>query len=131
MSEKMKAKAEETKAKEIQRRKEYFQQFLLEGEVIESLYPVGADSLAMTEWRLLFVEEFNTDKSRVLITLPYSQIVEVKMVLGEMYSFSNKVYVATRSETHEFAFPKFIKEEEVKEFYLKLMQKIRQMGNTN
>src|SRR5690606_22299360 len=86
-----------------QRRKEYFQQFLLEGEVIESLYPVGADSLAMTEWRLLFVEEFNTDKSRVLITLPYSQIVEVKMVLGEMYSFSNKVYVATRSETHEFA----------------------------
>jgi len=29
MSEKMKAKAEETKAKEIQRRKEYFQQFLL------------------------------------------------------------------------------------------------------
>ena len=84
--------------------------------------------MAMTEWRLLFVEEFNTDKSRVLITLPYSQIVEVKMVLGEMYSFSNKVYVATRSETHEFAFPKFIKEEEVKEFYLKLMQKIRANG---
>lgn len=68
------------------------------------------------------MDQFNK-QIKSLDNLPlFSQIVEVKMVLGDMYSFSNKVYVRTVSETHEFAFPKCVKEEEVKKFYFKLLQ---------
>ncbi|WP_157843074.1 PH domain-containing protein [Bacillus sp. FJAT-44742] len=98
------------------------QEFLFEGEELESTYGLMVDFVAFTSHRILFVDRSLISKSRSAVySIPYEKIEEIAIEKTGVFAFSNNIEIATKRGTHQL---QFLKDTDVMEFYRKLSQRI-------
>lgn len=98
---------------------EKLQEFLVEGETVEHVYSLVVDFVALTNKRILFVDQSVFSKETAVITIPYSKIEKIGLQKDKRWSLSDKVEITTRNDKHEL---KLLKGG--LEFYKKLTQHI-------
>lgn len=85
------------------------EQFLVNGEVIEHIYPLILDFLCITNKRLIFVDkDLNLSKPKTktqIHSIPFSKIESVSLEKNDkLFAFTNTIEIATKAETHELKF---------------------------
>lgn len=75
--------------------------FLFEGENVEHIYSLVTDFVALTNKRLIFVDQSVFSKETGVITIPYSKIEKIGIVKDKKWSLSDKVEITTRNDKHE------------------------------
>lgn len=105
----------------------YFEQvneFILDGESVEAIFPLMRDFLCITSKRLIFVYKdfsFKEPKS-IMFSIAYNNIVALGLEKSEhSFAFMDEIILVTREESFKL---KFIKEVNVKEVYNKIAEKI-------
>ncbi len=97
-------------------------EYILNGEIIEGIYPLFVDFLCITNRRLIFVNKdlsFKEPKT-TMVTLPYKNINSVELE-KKVTGFTDKIIISARSRTYEL---KFIKNPNLKEIYNLISEKI-------
>ncbi|MBB5174003.1 PH domain-containing protein [Texcoconibacillus texcoconensis] len=98
------------------------EEFLFEGEKIESTYGLMVDFVTFTSHRVIFVDRSILSKSKkVVVSIPYSKIEEIAIEKTGTLSFSNNIEISTKKETHSL---NFMKGTDVMEFYRDLSRRI-------
>ena len=76
-------------------------EFLFEGEILEHVYGLVVDFVALTNKRMIFVDKSVFSKETGVISVPYSKIEKIAIVKDKFWSLSDKIEVTTRSDKHE------------------------------
>lgn len=100
-------------------KKEQIKMFLFDGEIIEYVYPLSTDFVALTNKRLIFVDKNVLLKETGIKTIPYSKIEEIAIVKDKAWAITDKVEITTRHDKHEL---KLL--QDGLEFYNKLAERI-------
>lgn len=83
------------------RYKKQIQEFLFDGETIEHVYGLAIDFVALTNKRLIFVDQSLLGKETGVVSIPYSHIDEIGIVKDKFWSMSDKVLITTKHGKHE------------------------------
>ncbi|WP_175487500.1 PH domain-containing protein [Alteribacillus persepolensis] len=98
------------------------EQFLFEGEKLQSTYGLLVDFVAFTSHRILFVDKSVLSKSKsVVVSIPYGKIEEIAIEKTGFFSVSNNIEITTKKETHSLT---FLKDTNVMEVYRDLAKRI-------
>lgn len=100
--------------------KEEIDDFILENEELEAVYPLIIDYLCITNKRLIFVDKDLKDSIEV-VSVPYKNICDVGLLKGSVLKLTNELKITTRSKDHKL---KFIKGRDVVEIYNRIVEKI-------
>lgn len=85
-------------------RRKKLEPFLFEGETIEYVYPLKHDFAALTNKRLIFVDQSVLVKETGVVSIPYSRIDKIAIVKDKTWSITDSVEVTTRHDKHELSF---------------------------
>ena len=80
---------------------EKLQEFLFEGEEIDSVYSHSVDFVALTNKRLIFVDQGIFSREIGVVTIPYSKIEKIAIVKDKHWTIKNEVEVTTKHDKHE------------------------------
>lgn len=95
-----------------------FQDFLIEGEYIEQIYKLQLDFAALTNLRLIFIDNNLGSNKKVVTSIPYSKIEVISIDEGTL---SDEVEIATKHKAYKL---KFYKGTDVLGFYNTLAKHI-------
>lgn len=109
------------KAKKLDKVRQEIEPLLLQGEQLESCYPLSLDFVAITNKRMLFVDKKWSSSKRAMISVPWNKVTGVAMERGGFMAFSQEVEVAVGSKSYEF---KFYSPEESMEAYNAILLKV-------
>ncbi|UZH06423.1 PH domain-containing protein [Heyndrickxia coagulans] len=70
-------------------------------ETIEHVYGLAIDFVALTNKRLIFVDQSLFGKETGVVSIPYSRIDEIGIVKDKFWSMSDKIMITTKHDKHE------------------------------
>ena len=100
---------------------ENVQEYLIEGEVVEQVYGLVVDFIALTNKRVIFVDKIIGFKNTSVTSIPYSKIESISIENGKALSFSNEIEIVTKHKAYVL---KFVKGADVVGFYKSLTKHI-------
>ncbi|MCR6513864.1 MAG: PH domain-containing protein [Clostridium chrysemydis] len=89
--------------------REAVEEFLLDGEVVESLYPLVIDFLCVTNKRIIFVDKEVSikDPTTAVITIPYKNITEIGLVKNDKaFATSDEIVIISKGGKYKLKFVK-------------------------
>jgi hypothetical protein len=101
------------------RNSQIIEEFLFEGENIENIYPLKNDFAALTNKRLIFVDQNVLVKETGVVSVPYSRIDKIAIVKDKTWAITDEVEITTRHDKFEL---KFLRDS--LDFYNRLAQHI-------
>jgi hypothetical protein len=89
--------------------REQISNLLLDGEIIENIYPLFVDFLCITNKRLLFVDkDLSLTKPKTSIySIPFKKIEGVALEKNEkLFAYTDEIEITTKAKKHSLKFAK-------------------------
>lgn len=84
----------------------YFEDYLIEGEVIEAVYRLVLDEICFTNKRIIFVDKEALSTKKQLVTLPYHSIYYFAVEKGGVFELDNEIKLYTKGTHFSMEFAK-------------------------
>lgn len=84
----------------------FFENYLIEGEVIEAVYRLVLDEICFTNKRIIFIDKEALSTKKQLVTLPYHSIYYFAVEKGGVFELDNEIKLYTKGTHFSMEFTK-------------------------
>nr|WP_307993004.1 PH domain-containing protein [uncultured Niameybacter sp.] len=83
-----------------------FNNYLIEGEVIEAIYRLVLDEICFTNKRIIFVDKDTLSTKKQLVSIPYHSIYYFAVEKGGVFELDNEIKLYTKGTHFTMEFTK-------------------------
>jgi hypothetical protein len=80
---------------------EKVRQFLFDGEILENVYALSLDFVAITNKRLIFVDSKVFTKETGVVSVPFRAIDKIAIIKDKAWALGDRIEITTRNDKYE------------------------------